>query len=890
MDTHIKNIFLFYTLTLFLCLNPFFLRNTSAQDNAQPVVAPANANYTFESIDVPGVDFLAVTASSDFEDYAGNIPSADGEKMVGFTFIDGVFTTHDFPGSKNTYFYALGNNGLAAGHYEDSEGLFHGVILENGELRQYDFPNSVQTEIYGYSDSTGVLTGNFTDASGVRRGFSGETIVEFPGASETYADFVSGLGNIVGSYVDAEGTYHAYLRGPGGSFATLDIPEIPNMEYFFLHGINDALVAVGRAKGVDGVPLTYVGNPLRLQELKVPDSVSTEGWNVNQDGSVVGHYDTADGRRHGFIARPAQESAVRPPPDLSYTFESIDVPGVDFLAVTASSDFQDYAGNMRGPDEEKDVAFTLIDGVFTTYDFPDSQGTYFYALGNNGVAAGHYKDSEGLFHGVILENGELRQYDFPDAVETEIYGYSDATGALTGSFVDTSGVRRGFSGDTIVEYPGTPETYADFVSWTGHIVGSYVDANGVYHAYMRSSVGRFLSIDLPNALNLEYFFLHGLNRTRTVVGRAKAVGDVPRTYVGSPLNLQELQVPGAVSTEGWNINEDGSVVGHYDSADGRRHGFIARLVPKAEGDHFSNTYTVTLSKGLNMISLPLAPSTPMTAKALVALTGATTIITLDAATQRFIAWTPRAPDNGFPIEGGQGYIVNVPQTRNFAFVGAPWTDQIEETAPAAPAVSTELPQEAWAFVVSGHLKGKPAFDNYKVTVRNLRTNSVITTSVQGDYFAAATADLTRRSVVKVGDVVEVRVIGLDGNFESQTLSVKVTPEHLTNAVLSVRFENIGQPTQNRLLQNYPNPFNPETWIPYQLAKDSSVSVSIYDTTGKLVRTLSLGFQAAGFYNSPERAAYWDGRNALGERVASGIYFYQLTTPAFQQTRRLVIVK
>ena len=878
MFTHIRKGFLFYTFTLFLCLNSFFLKNAAAQ---------GVSNYTFESIDVPGVDFLAVTASSDFEDYAGNIPSADGEKMIGFTLIDGVFMTYDFPGSQNTYFYALGNNGLAAGHYEDSDGLYHGVIVENGEMRQYDFPNAVQTEIYGYSDSTGVLTGNFTDASGMRRGFSGETIVEFPGASETYADFVSTLGNVVGSYVDAEGTYHPYLRGPGGSFATLGIPEIPNMEYFFLHGINDALVAVGRAKAVDGVPLTFVGNPVALQEFKVPGAVSTEGWNVNQDGSVVGHYDTADGRRHGFIARPAQESVVRPPPDLSYTFESIDVPGVDFLAVTASSDFQDYAGNMRGPDGEKDVAFTLIDGVFTTYDFPGSQGTYFYALGNNGVAAGHYKDSDGLFHGVILENGELRQYDFPDAVETEIYGYSDSTGALTGSFVDISGVRRGFSGDTIVEYPGTPETYADFVSWTGHIVGSYVDADGVYHAYMRSSVGRFLSIDLPNALNLEYFFLHGLNRTRTVVGRAKAVGDVPRTYVGSPLNLQELRVPGAVSTEGWNINEDGSVVGHYDSVDGRRHGFIARLVPKAEGDHFGNTYTVTLSKGLNMLSVPLAPSTPMNAKSLVAITGATTIITLDAANQQFVAWTPSAPDSGFPIEGGKGYIVNVPETRNFAFIGAPWTDPAEKAAAAPSAISTE----AWAFVVSGHLAGKPAFDgNHQVIVRNLRTNSVITAPIQGDYFAAATADLERRSVVRVGDVIEVRVIGPDGNFESQSMDFKVTPEHLSNAVLSVKLDNIGQPTQNLLLQNYPNPFNPETWIPYQLAEDTSVSVSIYDTTGKLVRTLSLGYQSAGFYNSRSRAAYWDGRNALGERVASGIYFYQLTTPTFQQTRRLVIVK
>ena len=426
-------------------------------------------------------------------------------------------------------------------------------------------------------------------------------------------------------------------------------------------------------------------------------------------------------------------------------------------------------------------------------------------------------------------------------------------------------------------------------------MGSYRDADGVYHAYMRSSVGRFLSIDLPNALNLEYFFLHGLNRARTVVGRAKAAGDVPRTYVGSPLNLKELRFPGAVSTEGWNINEDGSVVGHYDSADGRRHGFIARLVPKAEGDHFGNTYTVTLDKGLNMISVPLASPVPMTAKSLAAITGSTTIITLDTVSQQFTAWTPSAPDDGFPIEGGRGYIVNVPETRNFAFVGAPWTNPAE--AAAAPAITplirgdSGVAQEAWAFVVSGHLKGKSTFDgNYQVIVRNLRTNSTITTSVQGDYFAAATADLTRRNVVRVGDVIELRVIGPEGNAESQTLSFKVTPENLANAVLSISLDGIGQPTQNLLLQNYPNPFNPETWIPYQLSEDSLVSVSIYDTTGQLVRTLSLGFQAAGFYNSRSRAAYWDGRNALGERVASGIYFYQLTTPAFQQTRRLVIVK
>ena len=166
----------------------------------------------------------------------------------------------------------------------------------------------------------------------------------------------------------------------------------------------------------------------------------------------------------------------------------------------------------------------------------------------------------------------------------------------------------------------------------------------------------------------------------------------------------------------------------------------------------------------------------------------------------------------------------------------------------------------------------------------------MTSQVRDNYFAAATADFNYRSVVEVGDTMELIVTDTNGNIVSEKFNFTVNAADVTNAVLSVRLTNIGTPKQSLLLQNYPNPFNPETWIPYQLSADGLVSVSIYDTTGKLVRTLSLGFQSAGFYNGRERAAYWDGRNALGERVASGTYFYQLMTPAFQQTRRLVVVK
>ena len=93
-----------------------------------------------------------------------------------------------------------------------------------------------------------------------------------------------------------------------------------------------------------------------------------------------------------------------------------------------------------------------------------------------------------------------------------------------------------------------------------------------------------------------------------------------------------------------------------------------------------------------------------------------------------------------------------------------------------------------------------------------------------------------------------------------------------------------------LYQNYPNPFNPETWIPYQLASDMVVQILIYDMKGIVVHRLDLGQQPAGYYISPERAAYWDGKNESGELVSSGMYFYQLKAEDFTSVKRLVILK
>lgn len=98
------------------------------------------------------------------------------------------------------------------------------------------------------------------------------------------------------------------------------------------------------------------------------------------------------------------------------------------------------------------------------------------------------------------------------------------------------------------------------------------------------------------------------------------------------------------------------------------------------------------------------------------------------------------------------------------------------------------------------------------------------------------------------------------------------------------------PAKTVVEHNYPNPFNPETWISYQLAESSEVTVSIYSVDGQLVRRLALGYQAAGIYQGRGRAAYWDGRNEFGEHVASGVYFYTFVAGNFSAAGKMLMMK
>ena len=318
------------------------------------------------------------------------------------------------------------------------------------------------------------------------------------------------------------------------------------------------------------------------------------------------------------------------------------------------------------------------------------------------------------------------------------------------------------------------------------------------------------------------------------------------------------------------------------------------------------TFTLDLSSGLNMISMPLKPLNPLKAADFATLlVDATLVIRYDTTAGKFKSFvvgvtSTTSPDN-FDIDPEHAYIVNMSTAGMIQIQGTPWGTL---AAPVSTGPGIEKSGDTqytirdtqgatgggkWAFVVPGVLYDQEA--PAQITVRNERTNRFATYAVTNERYTPLLIDLNRQPVVEAGDSLEIVAYDNGGARVSGPFKLDVTPEHLTQAYLpsDLQWGDI-IPDFTRLRQNYPNPFNPETWLPYELAEAAEVVITIYDLTGAIVRTLGLGHQAAGLYIDRFKAAHWNGRNATGERVGSGIYFYHLRAGEYQATQKMVILK
>ena len=238
-----------------------------------------------------------------------------------------------------------------------------------------------------------------------------------------------------------------------------------------------------------------------------------------------------------------------------------------------------------------------------------------------------------------------------------------------------------------------------------------------------------------------------------------------------------------------------------------------------------------------------------------------------------------APGNGYEIRMGQPSTFTFCPTSNAAPTLDPTTVDIN-----APSFATNRTAFLYG---SATWDGKPAPEGTSILVytQDGRLVGKGTVHASGLYGALAI----------YGD--DLTTPQKDGATEGEWLSLSLNGIPLPQPVrweehrmIELNLQAKSAPQRNWLGQNYPNPFNPETWIPFALAQDAPVQVRIYDVTGHLVRTLDLGYRQAGWYETRSRAAYWDGRNTLGEKVASGVYLYQLMTPTENHIKQLVILK
>ena len=307
---------------------------------------------------------------------------------------------------------------------------------------------------------------------------------------------------------------------------------------------------------------------------------------------------------------------------------------------------------------------------------------------------------------------------------------------------------------------------------------------------------------------------------------------------------------------------------------------------------------INIDVGNNLVGLPLKPAAGLSMISDLLVDGVGAIAVSKADGMGFHTIRKPGQDGDAPIVGGVGYLVVYIGTEatSIPIVGSAWENS--GAVSAAPAVAFDGTHTPVLYVEGGVMDDYDMLSRIpelRVTVKNLSTgaslDTVLGTELSATAYSGTFVELSRHAA-KVGDVLEIVA-----HSPNPFVGVRPVPQIVVSAeqVLTSRIslpdlELYEIPSETELLANYPNPFNPETWIPYRLAKAAGVTLDIYDTNGRLVRTIDVGFKPAAVYESRASAIYWDGRNNYGERVASGTYFYHLSAGDYSATRKMLVLK
>ena len=486
------------------------------------------------------------------------------------------------------------------------------------------------------------------------------------------------------------------------------------------------------------------------------------------------------------------------------------------------------------------------------------------------------------------------QYDNPLAGVTVAFAVSEGGGSLSATTA-TTGVH------------GRAESILTLGSNFGaHTVE--VSVEGISQTVVFNAVAGGLEFDLsvPSGIS----FVHVPLKIASVDGMAQtieSVGDLYDVLGGAATvkllityNRDTLQWNSYLGDESRGDSEDRVLTADLGIIASMKTPVSVRLSGKALG--VDGMGSISLNRGMNLVGLPLKDSRIMRVSDLLALEGIAGVVsTIIVSDDRRFKTVGQADDDGdIHVTAGGAFILIATEAVTIDISGEGWTNSpVMLAAPPIARAGVEAGDTTPVLALTGSISTDGTGLNkagVHVTVKNLTTGKSVTTAMlnrgyRGVDYQITAVDMGTGQAGRIGDVLEI-------SAQSTALPIRFDPVRHIVTSDDVERSRIHLPdlvayeipAKTELLSNYPNPFNPETWIPYGLANDTNVQISIHDIGGALVRQLALGHQRAGDYTQPGRAAYWDGRNNVGEHVASGVYFYTLTAEDFTATRKMLIGK
>ena len=466
---------------------------------------------------------------------------------------------------------------------------------------------------------------------------------------------------------------------------------------------------------------------------------------------------------------------------------------------------------------------------------------------------------------------------------------------------------------TFMESGDTPGTYI-----ASHMISMDNEAkNGMYMISVTAmdAVGNMsavvsISVHLQNGSEFELTIPANLSlihiplKVTSVNGENQSLNNISDLYDALGADNVDLLITYDVQAGRWasflNAADKGSPADRAITADlgilaAMNNEVTLMLIGEAWGE--DGVSMINLSQGTNLVGVPLDSGELNMVSDLLS-DDVSIVITSDQGEFKSITQAGDAGDG--PIVGGRSYIITATQATTIEVTGEAWSmpsagvSAAPIAIPHIAAVDGITPVLAIRGSVTGESRGVAQAD-LRITIKNLSTGATVSvgSDLEGNagQYDVTFVDTKAARAAQVGDVLEIKAESSNPLVGVQPLRHIVTVDDVKNSRIQLaELVTYEIPAKTELLLNYPNPFNPETWIPFRLAEDSQVSLTIYDRAGRVVRSIELGHRPAAVYQTRAKAIYWDGRNDFGERVASGMYFYTLTTKDFSATRRMVIVK